>query len=148
METCCLVLERAFHLQPINCWNFRFPKIQDGGWRPSFVDWSSHKFATTLKINIVSGSMWGFHGRKANGENFGIQISMIVADSHHRYTMTLMSLQWVVQSIWTAINITQTTIAKTANVSVKNVRFNHAFTISMTSAIEKNSKTRVSCFHT
>jgi len=56
------VLGQGFRERRIEWRYFRFDKIQDGGWRPSWIYKNGHNFATGLPIEVLFGSRVGFSG--------------------------------------------------------------------------------------
>jgi len=62
-STSCLVLVQGFRGRRIEWRYFQFDKIQDGGWRPSWIYKNGHNFGTGLPIDVMFGSRvgcWGF----------------------------------------------------------------------------------------
>jgi len=59
-STLCLVLAQSFRGRRIEWRYFRFDKIQDGGWRPSWIYTNGRNIATCLPIDVMFGCTVGF----------------------------------------------------------------------------------------
>jgi len=58
-----------------------FDKIQDGGWRPSWIYKNGHNFATALPIDVMFGSSMRFSG----SADLMVQLSVTLSDPEPQF---------------------------------------------------------------
>jgi len=76
-----LVLGQGFRGRRIEWRYLQFDKIQDGGWRPSWIYKNGYKFATALPIDVMFGSSMRFSG----SADLVVQLSVTLSDPEPQF---------------------------------------------------------------